>query len=154
VSLHTYVSNRVHIVFATKCQHPLIPGTLLEELWAFIHGTCQHLGIKTYAIGGTRDHVHVFVGLPATTRLCEVAQKIKANSSRFLHGKGVKGLAWQEGYGAFSVSVSHTEATISYVRTQAKHHAKRDYHAELVAMLAKHGMEWNGVPGGTQEESS
>jgi REP-associated tyrosine transposase len=127
---------------------------LIEELWAFIYGIWKRLSIKTYAIGGMRDHVHVFVGLPATIKLSEAAQKIKANSSRFLYEKGIKGFAWQEGYGAFSVSVSHTEATINYVRTQAKHHAKRDYHVELVAMLAKHGMQWNGVPDGTREGSS
>ena len=141
VALHTYISNRVHIVFAAKEHREFIPENLLEELWAIIYGICQHLGIKTYAIGGVRDHVHAFVGLPGTIGLSEAVQKIKANSSRFLHAKGVKGFAWQEGYGAFSVGVSQSEATIRYVRTQAQHHAKRDFRAEFTAMLAMHGLK-------------
>lgn len=153
VPLNTYISNRVHIVFATKRHYPLIPEPLLEELWAYIYGICARLEIKTYAIGGMRDHVHVFIGLPATTKLAEAAQKIKANSSRFLREKGIKEFSWQEGYGAFSVSMSHTEATIHYVRTQAKHHAKRDFQSEFAAMLAKHGMTMNVVPDGTQVDS-
>ena len=141
MSLHTYVSNRIHIVFAAKQRRELIPETLLEELWAYVYGICRNLGIKTYAIGGMRDHLHAFVGLPATIKLSEAAQKIKANSSRLLHEKGVKTFAWQEGYGAFSVGVSQTEATIQYIRTQAQHHAKRNYRAEFEAMLTMHGLK-------------
>jgi len=149
MALHTYISNRVHIVFAAKEHRELIPENLLQELWAFVHGICKRLNIRTYAIGGVRDHVHVFVGLPGTIRLSEAVQKIKANSSRFLHEKGVKDFAWQEGYGAFSVGVSQSEATIRYVRTQAEHHAKRDFRAEFVAMLSMHGLKLN--PDGSVE---
>jgi REP element-mobilizing transposase RayT len=143
VALHTYISNRIHIVFAAKEHRELIPDNLLEELWAIIHGIAKRLGIQTYAIGGMRDHVHVFIGLPGTIGLSEAVQKIKANSSRFLHEKGVKGFAWQEGYGAFSVGISQSDATIRYIRTQAQHHAKRDFSAEFAAMLAAHGLKLN-----------
>jgi len=143
VALHTYISNRVHIIFAAKEHRELIPEGLLEELWAFIHGICQRIGLKTYAIGGVRDHVHAFVGVPGTVGLSEAVQKIKANSSRFLHEKGVKGFTWQEGYGAFSVGVSQSEATIRYIRIQAQHHAKRDFRGEFTAMLAMHGLKLN-----------
>ena len=140
---HTYISNRVHIVFAAKEHRDAIPENLLEQLWAIIHGICQRLGIKTYAIGGVRDHVHAFVGLPGTIGVSEAVQKMKANSSRFLHEKGVKGFAWQEGFAAFSVGVSQSEATVRYIRTQAQHHAKRDFRVEFVAMLAMHGLKLN-----------
>jgi REP element-mobilizing transposase RayT len=143
VALHSYISNRVHVVFAAKAHRELIPEPLLQELWAIIHGISKRLGIHTYAVGGMRDHVHVFIGLPGTIGLSEAVQKIKANSSRFLHEKGVKRFAWQEGYGAFSVSVNQSDATILYIRTQARHHAKRDFRAEFVAMLAKHGLKLN-----------
>jgi REP element-mobilizing transposase RayT len=143
VALHTYISNRVHVVFAAKEHLELIPEDLLEELWAIIHGIAKRLGIRTYAIGGMRDHVHVFIGLPGTIRLSEAVQKIKANSSRFLHEKGVKEFAWQERYGAFSVGVSQSDATIRYIRTQAQHHAKRDFRAEFAAMLTMHGLKLN-----------
>jgi REP element-mobilizing transposase RayT len=97
VALHTYISNRVHIVFAAKRHCEMIPENLLPELWAIIHGICKRLGVRTYAVGGMRDHLHLFVGLPGTIGLSEAVQKVKANSSRFLHEKGVTGFAWQEG---------------------------------------------------------
>lgn len=47
---------------------------------------------------------------------------------------------WQEGYGAFSVSVSHTDATMAYIRGQKQHHAKRDFEAEFADIARKHGV--------------
>lgn len=141
VSLHTYIANRVHVVFAAKDHRELVPESLLPELWAMICGICRNLEIKTYAVGGTRDHVHIFLGLPGTIPLSTAVQKIKANSSRFLHERGTRGFAWQEGFGAFSVGVNQTDATIQYIRGQMTHHRKRDFRAEFVSMLAKHGLE-------------
>jgi putative transposase len=45
--------------------------------------------------------------------------------------------AWQDGYGAFSVSESSTQAVINYIRDQEKHHKKRSFEEELVALLKK-----------------
>ena len=80
--------------------------------------------------------------------LAETVQKIKANPSRWMHDEaGVKRFSWQEGYAAFSVSMSHSDATIAYIDRQADHHKKRGFGAEMEALLAKVG--FSAVPGGT-----
>jgi putative transposase len=93
VSLHTYIANRVQIVFLVKHHRDLIPESLLPELWAVICGVCHNLGIKTYAVGGTCNHVHAFVGFPCTIALSTAVQKVKANSSRFLHQRAARDFA-------------------------------------------------------------
>lgn len=147
---HNHVSIRVHVIFATKDRRPAIPDNLLTETWMYIGGICRNLKLKLYAVGGMRDHVHVFLALSAVDRMAEVVQKIKSNTSRFLHEKGVANFAWQEGYGAFSVSVSQSDATIEYIHSQAQHHAKRDVRAEWQSFLAAHGLA-DVVPGGTRK---
>ena len=128
----------------------MIPDIQLPRLWAYIAGIIKNLGIRAYAVGGTKDHVHIFLGLSATMNLAEVVQKIKANSSRWMnYDAGVKGFRWQEGYAAFSVSMSHSDATIAYIDRQADHHKKRGFGAEMEALLAKVG--FSAVPDGTRD---
>jgi putative transposase len=96
----------VHIVFGTKDRLPMIPDIQLCRR-GLISPESSNLGAKAYAVGGRRDHVHIFVGLPATAKLAEIVQKIKANSSRWMHeDAGVKLFSWQESYAAFSISMS------------------------------------------------
>jgi putative transposase len=56
------------------------------------------------------------------------------------HGRG---FAWQEGYGAFSVSVSSTAAVARYIRDQELHHRKLTFEDEYLALLWKHGVEFD-----------
>ena len=99
------------------------------------------MGIEVLAIGGSIDHVHLLIALPARIALAEAIQKIKANSSRWLtHVPGVSGFAWQDGYAAFSVSISQAAATGAYIQNQSAHHRKRDYPDEFRRMLELHSI--------------
>ena len=56
------------------------------------------------------------------------------------HGSG---FAWQEGYGAFSVSASNKEAVMDYIAEQPRHHEKRSFEQEFVAMLRYSGIAYD-----------
>jgi hypothetical protein len=43
---------------------------------------------------------------------------------------GFKDFAWQEGYGAFTISQSHIPRTIRFVQNQRQHHAKATFEFE------------------------
>lgn len=49
--------------------------------------------------------------------------------------------AWQDGYGAFSVSVSNTATVASYIRNQEQHHRTMTFEEEYQALLKKHGID-------------
>lgn len=51
--------------------------------------------------------------------------------------------AWQEGYGAFSVSKSGLDAVAGYIRNQRTHHQKRNFQAEYIEFLQKHNVEYD-----------
>jgi len=139
---HTYDANFVHCVFSTKNRINSIPTELQEQLWAYMIGIANNLKLKTLAIGGTENHIHVLVGLPTTMTVAEMTQKIKANSSRWLGEHGIA-FQWQDGYGAFSVSPSMLNTVQAYIRNQKEHHLKRSFEEELRALLDKSGVPYD-----------
>jgi putative transposase len=80
----------------------------------------------------------LLIALPPDVAPAKAIQVLKANSSRWLHGHGLE-FAWQQGYGAFSVSSSNKAVVVHYIEHQAEHHRKRSYEAEFEAMLRKSG---------------
>ena len=69
-------------------------------------------------------------------------QNLKAHSSRWMK-EDVPRFAWQEGYGALSVSESNREAVTHYIATQAEHHKKWTYEQEFVTLVRKSGAEYD-----------
>lgn len=143
---HTYVSAMYHCVFSTKERRPLIPDTLAPRLFPYMGGIARENAMKLVEIGGVESHVHFLLSLPATMSLSKAMQLIKGGSSKWVHDtfpKEHKGFAWQEGYGAFSISISQTQSTLTYIRNQKAHHARRTFEDEFKAILRKHWIEYD-----------
>lgn len=68
---------------------------------------------------------------------------VKTNTPKWLRAEHGIEFAWQTGYGAFSVSRSSTEAVREYIRNQAEHHRRTSFKEEFVALLRKHGVEYD-----------
>jgi putative transposase len=54
-----------------------------------------------------------------------------------------KDLCRQKGYGAFSVSSSNVPTVIRYIDQQETHHRKKSFEDEFVALLKKHGVDFD-----------
>jgi hypothetical protein len=48
-----------------------------------------------------------------------------------------------KGYAAFSVSASNKQAVAEYIAEQPRHHAKRSFEQEFIAMLQKSGIDYD-----------
>ena len=136
---HTYASNFVHCVFSTKDRAASIPAKRVPELYAYLDGIAKGEGFSLAAVGGTANHVHLLIVLPATSTLGSAMQKLKGSSSRWMG----RGFSWQEGYGAFSVSSSQVPVVKKYIRNQEEHHRKRSFEEEFVALLRHCGIEYD-----------
>jgi len=101
--------------------------------------------MKALAIGGTTDHIHVLLSLPGMMSFSKAVQLIKGGSSKWINDTfpGPKKFTWQEGYGAFSVSVSQVPKTITYINNQKEHHRKKTFQEEFLELLMKHGIEYD-----------
>src|SRR5277367_4238425 len=139
---HTYVQNAVHIVFSTKDRRETIGEDLRRKMWAYVGGICRKQEIFCHAVGGTGDHIHLLIRVPADLSVGRAVDLIKSNSSKWMKAHVVN-FAWQEGYGAFSVSASMVPDVLRYIENQEAHHRRMDFGAELIALLKKHGVEYD-----------
>jgi len=142
---HAYVSNLMHCTFGTKDRYPFIDSELESRLWPYLGGIARENRIKALAIGGTADHVHALLSLPSLMSFAKAVQLIKGGSSKWVHDTfpNQRKFGWQEGYGAFSVSVSQAPKTIDYINNQKEHHRRKTFQEELLDLLKKHGIEFD-----------
>ena len=135
----------VHIVFSTKDRYPIIEADIESQLHAYMADTIKRSGGIPYLINGTADHIHILSSLPRTMAFSKYVEDIKRNSSRWIKTKAVdyEKFAWQNGYGAFSVSSSKIDSVQSYIAGQKEHHRTVTFQDEFVAFLEKYGVEYN-----------
>lgn len=122
----------MHITFHVK-EDRAIDTNDIPRLCDYLGGIARNLGGTLIAGGGIHDHIHLLVTVPKNISLTEYTMKIKANSSRWIKtiGSQYRTFAWQDGYGAFSVSASRINAVKGYIANQAEHHRVKTYAEEL-----------------------
>ncbi len=142
--MHSFASCLIHCVWSTKNREPWLNPDLRERLWPYLGGIARQNQMKTLAIGGAADHVHILLSLPATLPIAKAMQLLKGNSSKWIRETfpKMRCFAWQEGYGAFSVGISSVDATVIYINNQTEHHRKRSFLEEFMAMLQKHHFDY------------
>jgi len=122
----------------------MIAPELQRRLWSYMGGIAREHEMKALAVGGTEDHAYVLLSLPSSLPLATAMRVTKSGSSKWLHEEcGLHGFAWQEGYGAFSIGQSQVDATVTYITGQNEHHRRRDFQSEFLAILEKHGIDYD-----------
>jgi len=140
----THLSLHYHIVFSTKNRTAIIATAWRERLHAYLGGVVRNVDGVPEAVGGVADHVHLLIGLRATACLAEVVRDVKAVSSRWVHEEiGEHAFAWQEGYGAFTVSASQRDVVRAYIAKQEEHHQKRTFQEEYLELLKRSGVGYD-----------
>ena len=140
----THTSLHYHIVFSTKNRDRMIATEWKDDLFRYLGGVVKGLDGVPLQIGGTADHVHLLLGLRATHCIADVVRDIKSASSKWAGEQGRRNrFAWQEGYGAFTVSRSNIDEVRHYVATQEEHHAEVSYETEYRTLLDRHEVEYD-----------
>ena len=142
---HTFSQLLYHLVFSTRNRKALIDPGLRDDLYPYIAGAVRNERGTLLAIGGMPDHVHLLVRLKPVVCLPDLLRSVKANSSGWIHERpdAPPGFAWQEGYGAFTVSESVAGTVCRYIDQQEKHHRRRSFEEEWIGLLEKHGIEFD-----------
>ena len=142
---NTLVKIDIHLIFRVKSANIMLRREDLGRVFAYIGGIINGIGGLPIEIGGMPDHLHVLTSMPKTMSLSDFVRTIKAESSKWIktidacYGQ----FAWQEGYGAFSVSPSLTDKTVKYIRSQAEHHKKRTFREEYKLFLDAYGIQYD-----------
>ena len=141
----TLTTVNIHYVFSTKNRAKIIDTEIQPRLWAYIGGIARQNKMVAQAVGGTEDHVHLLITLPATMSISKAVQLIKAGSSKWIHDEfpGKSSFAWQTGYGAFSVSIGKLPQIKEYILRQEEHHRYQEFQKEYLKFLEKSGIEYD-----------
>jgi putative transposase len=142
---HTCTNLLVHIIFSTKDRLPLLDAELRSRVYPYLGGILNHLGATPLALNGPADHVHGLIKIRAVHSIAKVVEKLKSNSTGWVHEEWPerRRFAWQEGYAAFSVSESQVPTLLKYIGEQDEHHRKVSFQEELVSFLKTHGIEYD-----------
>ena len=107
---NAYTQIYIQVVFAVEWRQCLIAPEHKEDLHKYIAGIVRNDGQKLIAINSMPDHMHILIGLRPDIALSDLVRDIKANSSRFINDEGWLRVRfnWQEGYGAFFLTHTHT----------------------------------------------
>jgi len=111
----------------------------------YIYGILKSKECHLYRINAESDHLHIVTHLHPSVSLAALVKDIKLASTVFIKNEflfpGFNG--WQDGYGAFTYSISAKDNLIEYVKNQEKHHSVINFRKEFMQLLDEHKIDYD-----------
>ncbi len=142
----SYTKLTYHCTFSTKGRVAALYADMRPRLHAYIARTINRDFGFAHEVGGVEDHVHILCDVCPTVGISEFMRQIKSTSSGWMHREFVQlaDAAWQEGYGAFTVSASAVPSVKRYIRQQEeRHHKEFGFKDEFRRLLERHEIEFD-----------
>lgn len=139
----TYSQLYIQVVFAVKHREGLIKSSFEEQLYKYITGIVIHKEQKLLAINGMPDHIHILLSLRPSCCLADLVREIKKSSNNYIRTNFSPRFSWQEGYGAFSYSLSDLDTVVKYILNQKEHHKKKSFQEEFKELLKIFNIEYD-----------
>lgn len=143
---NSLVKINVHLIFHIKYNGISIAHDDLPRTFDYIGGIVRSLGGMSFIVGGMPDHIHALISVPPSMALADFVRTVKAKSSRWIKGIAPKysSFAWQEGYGAFSVSPTALPKVVNYITNQEEHHRYKSMSEEMEMFIKAYNIEYEG----------
>lgn len=141
----TFTQIYIQLVFSPLHGEALLIDKIRPRVFEYMGGIVRTLQHKSIIINGTKDHVHLLVGLNPKVSVSDTVKEVKRLSSIFINDlKVFKGrFQWQEGYGAFSYGRSQLNDIHNYIKNQEHHHQKQSFKQEYLLLLEKFEIEFD-----------
>jgi REP element-mobilizing transposase RayT len=141
----SYCNLLYHIVFATKGREPWMTAAIRPRIHQYIGGAIRAENGIAMIVNGTADHIHILAKLRQDKAISKAIGELKANSSGWISRtfREATGFAWQEGYGAFTVSESQVPKVRRYIERQEEHHQSVSFVEELKVLFRAHGLPFD-----------
>jgi len=145
IGVSTFTQILYHIVFSTKDREKCLSEDRRPDLYRYVWGIVKNNNTHLYRINGTEDHVHILSGLHPSVSLADFVKDIKLGGSGWIKQQRVfpRFSHWQEGYGAFTLSIREKNAVIEYIKNQEEHHKKLSFRDEFRKLLDEAGIEFD-----------
>ena len=129
------------MVFATKNRNPLLTKEIRYDVHKHIMLNCKEKNIYLQAINGYTEHLHCLISLGREQTISKISQLIKGESSFWINKNKLTQelFNWQDDYFAVSISESHLDRVVRYIKNQEAHHAKKSFEVEAEEFMTKYG---------------
>ena len=143
--MSTYTQILYQIVFSTYDRKETLIDSGRDRLFRYISRVLQNKKCHVYTIGGVNDHIHIITHVHPMIAPAMLIKDIKLASTEFIKAEKIfpDFAGWQDGYGAFTYSISAKGNLIEYVNNQVKHHKKFSFREEYIALLQEHGIAFD-----------
>jgi putative transposase len=142
--MSTYKQILYQIVFSTKNRKKCLNAKDRPELFQYIHGILKNKKCHLYRINGVKYHIHIVTHIHPTVSVASLVKDIKLATTEYIEFEflfpGFDG--WQDGYGAFTYSISAKDNLIEYVKNQEEHHRIKSFRDEYLQLLQEHEIEF------------
>ena len=134
-----------HLVFSTKDRFPFLKGDVRDRVHGYLATVLRDMGSPFVVVGGVEDHVHILFDMRRIHAAKDFVEHIKRESSKFVKTlrPNLDKFYWQSGYGIFSVSPTHRDNVILYIKNQEEHHRKITFQDEYRDFLNRYGIEFD-----------
>ncbi|MHB9023630.1 MAG: IS200/IS605 family transposase [Armatimonadota bacterium] len=141
----SYASLYYHLVFSTKDRLPLLTPDVAPRIYEYMGGIIRSQGGISLRIGGVADHAHVLTTIDKTLSFADCLRDLKCNTTNWIKETfpGLQSFAWQEGYGAFTISVTGLERVKAYINRQEEHHRTVTFQEEFLEFLHRHNIPYD-----------
>jgi REP element-mobilizing transposase RayT len=85
----SYTRLYVHLIWTTTGRQPLLEGATREVIYDCVRAKCEELGATVIGLSGVEDHVHLFVQVPPTVCVSDLAKRVKGASSHTVRDRKV-----------------------------------------------------------------
>jgi putative transposase len=142
---NTYTSLYYHFIFSSKNRVPWLNSEIEQRIWQYLGGIARSHKMTALQIGGTPDHIHALVLALAAVSPSQIVQFLKGDSSKWIHAqfRSLRRFAWQDGYGAFTVSRSDLPELMHYIQNQREHHRIKTFQEEYLELLHRHEIQYD-----------
>ncbi|HYJ05378.1 MAG TPA: IS200/IS605 family transposase [Chthoniobacterales bacterium] len=141
----SYCNLLYHIIFSTKGREPWLTSQVRSRVHQYLGGAIRDEKGIALIVNGTADHIHILAKFRQDKAISKLVGEVKANSSGWISRTFTEaaGFAWQEGYGAFTVSESQMPKVRRYIERQEEHHRTISFLEELKVLLKAHGLPFD-----------
>ena len=142
---NTYTQILYHVVFSTKNRERVLTADHREKLFRYLWGIHKNIDCHLHRINGVEDHVHLLISLHPALSLSDYVKEIKTGSSKWIKAERIfpDFTGWQDGYGAFTLSVNEKEAVSNYIKGQEEHHCAVSFLDEYRRLLEQSGTKYD-----------
>ncbi|MDQ3141709.1 MAG: IS200/IS605 family transposase [Bacteroidota bacterium] len=134
---NTYTKIFYHVIFAVRNRDSLIIPAIKNDLFKYITGIVTNQNQNLFIINGMPDHIHILMNCKPNMNLSDNIREIKEHSTKFINDKKIlRGkFYWQEGFGAFTVSIKDVAIVLNYIKNQEEHHKNKSFKEEYLEFL-------------------